>query len=171
MENVFLARPNKIYQKSFEGYVLAYKEADDIFYFDKYKKALDDFQGYIRNLENHSKGIDVPYGEVAVSTYWLIDNDDVVGVVRIRHQDVECDGHIGYDISPFHRNRGYGSHILRLAIEKAREIGIGEVFVTCNVDNIASKKIIEKNNGKFLGTVYDEEEDEKLYRYSIYIVL
>lgn len=142
---------------------------DDIFYFDKYKKALDDFEGYLRELNNYSKGIDLPDGDVVVSTYWLIDNDDVVGVVRVRHHDVECDGHIGYDISPSHRNRGYGSHILRLALEKAREIGIEVVFITCCVDNISSKKIIEKNNGKLLEEIYDEDEDEWLYRYGICI--
>lgn len=142
---------------------------DDIFYFNKYKKALDDFVGYLRELNNYSKGIDLPDGEVVVSTYWLIDRDDVVGVVRIRHQDIECDGHIGYDISPSRRNSGYGSHILRLALEKAREIGIEVVFITCNVDNIASKKIIEKNNGKLLGKIYDQAEDEWLYRYGICI--
>lgn len=36
-----------------------------------------------------------------------------------------------------------------------------------NIDNIASKKIIEKNNGKLLGTIFDEEENEHLYRYVI----
>jgi predicted acetyltransferase len=39
--------------------------------------------------------------------------------------------------------------------------------VTCNIDNIFSKKIIERNNGKLLGTIFDEEENENLYKYSI----
>jgi predicted acetyltransferase len=47
------------------------------------------------------------------------------------------------------------------------EIGLEEVILTCNIDNIASKKIIEKNNGKLLGTIFDEEENEYLYKFSI----
>ena len=102
--------------------------------------------------------------------FWLVDKKEVVGVVRIRHQDVECGGHIGYDISPDCRNRGYGAQILKLALEKAIKIGKEEVFLTCNIYNTASKKIIEKNNGKLLGTIFDEDEDEYLYRYSITLI-
>lgn len=41
------------------------------------------------------------------------------------------------------------------------------IFSDCNIDNTASKKIIEKNNGKLLGTIFDEKEKEYLYEYSI----
>lgn len=87
--------------------------------------------------------------------------------MRIRHQEVKCAGHIGYDISPDFRNRGFGFQILNLALEKAIKIGIKEVILTCNIDNMGSKKIIEKNKGKLLGTIFDEEENEYLYKYSI----
>ena len=100
MENSFLTVPSNIYKKSFEEYVAAYKNAKDSYYFNKYKKGLDNFSGYLDDLDNYSKGIDLPDGWVATSTFWLIDNNEVVGVVRVRHQDVSTDGHIGYDISP-----------------------------------------------------------------------
>lgn len=91
----------------------------------------------------------------------------MVGVVRVRHQDVSTAGHIGYDISPCYRNKGYGTQILKLALSEAKKIGLKEVMITCNIDNIASRKIIEKNNGKLLETIFDEEENENLYKYSI----
>ena len=167
MKDLFLIEPNKEYQKSFENYVSIYRKINDDHYFNKYKKALENFQDYLNDIYNYSKGNDLPHGEVITSTFWLIDKKEVVGVVRIRHQDVECAGHIGYDISPNCRNKGYGNRILQLALEKAVKIGIKEVVLTCNIDNIASKKIIEKNNGKLLSTIYDEEEDEYLYKYII----
>jgi len=40
-------------------------------------------------------------------------------------------------------------------------------MVTCYVDNEFSKKIIEKNGGKLLGIIFNEEENENLYKYSI----
>ena len=91
----------------------------------------------------------------------------MVGVVRIRHQEVEYSGHIGYDISPYYRNKDHGSSILKLALKEALKIGINDAIVTCNIDNLYSKKIIEKNNGKLLETVLDEEENEMLYKYTI----
>lgn len=167
MKDLFLVKPNKKYQKSFENYALAYRKINDEHYFNKYKKALENFSDYLNDLNNYSKGNNLPQGEVITSTFWLIDKEEVVGVVRIRHQEVECAGHIGYDISPNCRNRGYGYKILKLALEKSVEIGMEEVILTCNIENIASKKIIEKNNGKLLGTIFDEEENEYLYKYSI----
>lgn len=167
MKDLFLIEPNKQYQKSFEKYALTYRKINDEHYFNKYKKSLENFEDYLKNLQNHSKGNDLPQGEVATSTFWLIDKKEVVGVVRIRHQEVECAGHIGYDISPDYRNRGYGFQILKLALGKAINIGIEEVILTCNIDNTASKKIIEKNNGKLLGTIFDEEDNEYMYKYSI----
>ncbi len=35
------------------------------------------------------------------------------------------------------------------------------------IENIASKKIIERNNGTLVGTIFDEEEREYLYKYKI----
>jgi predicted acetyltransferase len=167
MKDLFLVEPSEKYQKSFENYALAYRKINDEHYFNKYKKALENFQDYLNHLYNHSQGKDLPGGEVITSTFWLIDGKEVVGVVRIRHQEVDCAGHIGYDISPDCRNIGYGFQILKLALKKAAKIGIEEVILTCNINNMASKKIIEKNNGKLLGTVFDEEENEYLYKFSI----
>jgi len=167
INNLFLAKPDKKYQKSFEDYVLAYKTTGDEHYFNKYKKGLENFSEYLTDLHNYSNGIDLPEGEIMTSTFWLIDNNEVVGVVRLRHQEDKYSGHIGADISPYQRKKGYGTQMLKLAVEEAAKIGIDEAIVTCNVENIASKTIIEKNNGKFLGSIFDEEENENLYKFSI----
>ncbi|MDP4088794.1 MAG: GNAT family N-acetyltransferase [Bacillota bacterium] len=167
MGDLFLAEPNIKYQRSFENYALAYRKINDEYYFFKYKKALENFEDYLKVLFDYSLGRNLSQDDVTTSTFWLIDREEVVGVTRIRHQEAGCAGHIGYDISPVYRNRGYGSHILKLALERAKKIGIEEVIVTCNIENAASKKIIEKNTGKLLGTVFDEEENEYLYKYSI----
>lgn len=166
-EALFLTEPDKKYQNSFQNYALAYRKINDEHYFNKYKKALENFKDYLNDLYNYSDGKNLPEGEVATSTFWLICKNEVVGVVRIRHQEVECAGHIGYDISPDYRNKGYGLQILKLALEKAIKIGLKEVILTCNVNNTASRKVIEKNNEKLLGTIFDEEENEHLYKYSI----
>jgi predicted acetyltransferase len=167
MKNSFLIEPNKEYKRSFQNYVLEYKKINDNHRFNKRKKALENFDEYLKDLYNYSKGIDLLQGEVPTSTFWLIDNEEVVGVVRIRHQEVEYSGHIGYDISPAYRNKGYGTNILKLALERAAKIGIKRAIVTCNIDNIPSKKIIEKNNGELLGIIFDEEENIKRYKYSV----
>jgi len=167
MNKLLLVEPSKEYQNSFEKYVTAYKSFNDKYYYDMYKKALVNFDEYINKLNKFSKGINLPLGLVIISTFWLIDNGEIVGVTRVRHQGVETAGNIDYDISPLYRNRGYGTKILNLILEKAKEIGLNDVVLLCTLNNIASKKIIEKNNGKFLEVVFDAEDNKELYKYRI----
>lgn len=169
MKDLFLEVPSKKYQKGFESYVMAYKAINDERYHKKYKRALENFDEYLIELDNLRKGIKLKQGQLPTSTFWLISDDEVVGAVRVRHEESEYSGHIGYDISPLHRKKGYGTQILKLALEKAAELGIKDAIVTCNVENTGSRRIIEKNNGRLLGTFYFEEENENIYKYSIHI--
>ena len=50
---------------------------------------------------------------------------------------------------PSRRCRGYGRAILALTLEVTREIGLRRVLITCDSDNIGSRKIIEHNGGQF----------------------
>jgi predicted acetyltransferase len=168
MMQLFLSEPTKEFKASFQNYALDYKGAsEDAYYFNKYSKALVDFSGFLKHLIHEAHGNNLPNGRVASSTFWLIDQNEVVGVVRIRHQEVMFAGHIGYDVSPKHRNRGYGTQILKLALAEAQKLGIRKAVVTCRTDNEPSKRIIEKNGGKCLEIIYDKEDDEELFKYVI----
>jgi predicted acetyltransferase len=56
-------------------------------------------------------------------------------------------GNITYEIRPSERRKGYGKKMLELALIEAKERGLDKVLITCDEDNIASKKIIEANGG------------------------
>lgn len=167
MKDSFLAIPSKEYQRSFENYVHEYMKINHAHYFNKYKEALENFDEYLNRLHKLRNGIDLPQGKIATSTFWLIDSHEVVGAVRVRHQEAEFAGHIGYDISPCYRKKGYGTQILKLALKEAAKLGIKQAIVTCLIDNVGSRKIIEKNNGRLLGVIYNEEENQELYKFSV----
>jgi predicted acetyltransferase len=157
-----LIKPNLSYKDSFYRYVTEYKENDE-HYYGKYKRALDNFEHYIDELEKRTCKEDSNH----TITYWLVDQGEVVGVVRIRTKEDPIAGNIGYDISPRFRKRGYGHLILKLALLKVKELELDEVFLTCYIKNVASRKIIEKNNGIKIGQVFDEEDDIFLDRFKI----
>lgn len=167
MNDPYLVQPDLRYRNTFEDYVKSYRNDQDKHYFEKYQQALVDFHAYLNDLEDLSNGTHLPEDRIATSTFWLIDQDRVVGVVRIRHREDGSGGHIGYDISPIYRQKEYGSQILKLALVKAVEIGLSQVIVTCASNNIPSIKIIEKCNGLLSGTVYDEDDHEYLLKYVI----
>ena len=86
--------------------------------------------------------------------YWLVDRGLYLGQTSIRPDLktpylVTYGGHVGYSIRPRRRRRGYGRRILELALERCRELGLERVLVTCDEDNVASRRIIEANGGLF----------------------
>ncbi len=87
------------------------------------------------------------------SRFWLVGADDrYLGDVDVRHHlnaALRCyGGHIGYKIRPSERRKGYGRLICCLGIREARQLGIGDILITCDDDNIGSCKIIEANGGR-----------------------
>ncbi|RJQ24751.1 GNAT family N-acetyltransferase [Candidatus Parcubacteria bacterium] len=129
------------------------------------------FQSFVKKQRNRSKGEDLPEGFVPETIYWLMDNDDYVGRVVIRHKMTEIllreGGHIGYAIRPSKRKKGYGKNILKLALEEAKKLGLKKVLLTCNENNIGSKKIIESNGGVFQDRVFLSAEKPYKLRYWI----
>lgn len=59
-------------------------------------------------------------------------------------------GHIGYTVLPEHAGRGYASAALAAVLAEARAIGLPFVKITCDNGNAASRRIIEKNGGRFV---------------------
>ena len=109
-----------------------------------------DFDRYLAELdvdENPDEGL------VPESVLFLLneEKDRLVGAVGIRHRLNDYllreGGHIGGGIRPIERNRGYGSKMLRLALDECRAMGMGRVLVVCDKDNIPSARTIVKNGG------------------------
>ena len=99
-----------------------------------------DFALYIENLRNFSLGIGLKETFVPHSTYWLVDDERIIGVSNLRHvlnqQLLIRGGHIGYGIRPSERKKGYATILLKFTLEKARQFGITKALLTCNKDNI-----------------------------------
>lgn len=150
-----LELPSQKYKDSFIKAVKEYHAVDSEDRRDIYKLNVADLQNnfpsFISKLLSETKGENLPEGYVPQTTYWLVDNDEFIGVVSIRHRLTKRlskeGGHIGYHIRPSKRKLGYGKKILELVLPKAKELRISKALITCNETNIASKKVIEANGG------------------------
>ncbi len=84
---------------------------------------------------------------------WLIDKGEFVGRVFFLHwlneYRLKTDGQVDYWIRPSSRRQGYGRLILRLLLERFRQLGLERILISCRSDNLASRKIIEVNGGIF----------------------
>ncbi len=59
-------------------------------------------------------------------------------------------GHIGYQVHPAYRGRNYALKACRLLRRVALRHGFTSLFITCNPDNIPSRKTIEKLGAHFV---------------------
>jgi len=110
------------------------------------------FEAFVRWLRDQAlENAPRPEGHVPSTTLWWVDGAEYFGRLAIRHRLtarlLEKGGHIGYDVRPSARRKGHATAMLRAALPLAYDLGIEKALVTCNVDNVASARVIEANGG------------------------
>lgn len=105
-----------------------------------------------KRIEDFRTGNNLPNGYVKATYLWLIENDEFIGEVSIRHSLTDSllrfGGNIGYGVRYSLWNNGFGTKMLSMALVYAKkEIGLNKVLITCNDDNHGSARILEKNGG------------------------
>lgn len=92
-----------------------------------------------------------PAGWVTGTYLWMVDGSTVLGRISLRHSLtpwlLEVGGHIGYAVRPSARRRGHATEALCLMRAVAGDLGIDPALVTCDDDNVASRRVIEANEG------------------------
>lgn len=168
-----LEEPAYRYYERFLAMLKDYRQAGEARYdyLDITTKA--DFKPYVRRLREVAKGIGLRPGWVPQTSFWLVEPGAplIIGTLQLRHWLTPAlereGGHIGYSITPSRRGQGYGTRQLALGLEKARELGLDRVLVTCDTDNIASARVIQKNGGEFQDEVISDTSGKPVSRYWI----
>ena len=149
----------------------------------------DELLIYINELKDRkdSEGTNGLYKAINENTYpkwlewikqynsrtFLIINEEqkIVGLINIRYSLNDYlkrgGGHIGYNIRPSERKKGYGSLLLSLALNEAKKIGLEKVLISCKQENAASEKVIISNGGIYEDNYYDKTTKETYKRFWI----
>jgi len=129
------------------------------------------YEEWVMKINDAANGINLPEGWVPYSFYLLVNDEKIIGSISIRHDLDEMlrlyGGHIGYNIRPSERRKGYATKMLSLGLEKCKELGLKEVLITCKKDNIGSAKTIENNGGILEEEIYVKEEEAIFKKYWI----
>lgn len=124
---------------------------------------LEDAKTYEEWL-NFDERLSKKYGEnfVKSSVYLAIRIEDnkLIGIIDFRHKLssdflLKFGGNIGYSIVIYERKKGYAKKILKLMLDKCKEFGKDKVLLTCDKENIASRKTIIANGGLLENTIED----------------
>lgn len=111
----------------------------------------EDFAGYLAGLEAGELGEGLAHGRVP-HTFLVAEVGRVlVGRVSLRHELTPMlaaiGGHIGFAVRPGFRGRGHAGVLLTGVLDRAAELGIESVLVTCDETNHASAAVIERAGG------------------------
>ncbi len=135
--------------------------------------ARPDFAAYVQRLLDEEQGLNLPPGWVPCTHRWLLDETpSIIGLVRVRHNILppflaQEGGHIGYDVPPSQRGRGYAALCLQAGLEVARALRLPRVLLCADAENPASWKTIEKCGGVLENKFYSNYFRTLVRRYWI----
>lgn len=87
--------------------------------------------------------------------FFCVENGgEIVGAVVMNHADTKR-GHLHAGIVPWHRGKGYGTEMLRLALGECKIRGFEKVHIAPYKDNAAAVKTVI-NNGVYLTEEFTE---------------
>ncbi len=96
---------------------------------------------------------------------WWVDGDRYLGRISLRFPSFRenaahyaSHGDIGYDVRPSERGHGTATVMLQAMLEFTRVQGYADALITCDEDNIASRRVIEKAGGTYLDTFTDGDD-------------
>ena len=125
---------------------------------------------WVQFTENTKYKETVTPGFVTAHTFFALDNDEIVGIINARHELndylLNFGGHIGYSVRKSERRKGYGKKMLNYASQFLFSLGLEKILITCDKNNIASKRTIESCGGILENEVV--EESRTTLRYWIY---
>lgn len=130
-----------------------------------------DFGLLLERLADLEAGRNLPPGRVPSSTYWLLENGEILGVSNLRHflndQLRHCGGHIGLGVRPSLRGRGVGTRLLGMTIDQARARGIATVHIHCHRENKPSAGMIMRQGGTLHSEVEQPDSGKVVQRYLV----
>lgn len=111
--------------------------------------------------DGHQAG-DPPRGWLPSYHFWMKTNDHtgqptVAGGIGLRigtSNDIELyTGNVGYHVYPPYRGRRFAERSCKLLVPLARRHGMKTLWITCNPENAASRRTLERLGGVYVNTI------------------
>ena len=131
------------------------------------------YEAWLQKILSDMDIANIPESRVPALTYFYVREKDekIVGMINIRltlNDFLRTEGgHIGYSIRPTERLKHHATDMLAAALRVYDMIGIKEVLVSCDKNNLASAGVIRNCGGILKHESYSETFNEILQMYVI----
>jgi len=147
-----LVKYSEVNKTQFEEYIQEWEKSGEKIVPSACKRRGKSFPELLDNWKISETDHVFSKGLVPSTLYFYTDEDNTIyGAIHFRHELNDRltlnGGHIGYGVRPTQRMRGYGKEMLSLLLRQIWKDGYKKILITCDDDNIASAKTIEKNAG------------------------
>ena len=126
---------------------------------------------YLQHTSGEINATNLPAGRVPQTTFWILDDQRAVGLLRMRHRLNDytrvSGGHIGYYVRPSARRQGLATQALALALQEIVQLGVRSVMLTTNPDNLGSIRVIEENGGVLKAQLPTQDGSDTINQYWI----
>ncbi|MGN1297465.1 MAG: GNAT family N-acetyltransferase [Clostridia bacterium] len=160
-----LVIPTKEYKKQVEEYLQEFLDNGEYeIAGDGGLDRIKNFDEWLRKVQNDLSEENIEDNRIPATLYLTVRKSDnkIVGNLQIRHKLNEAllnyGGHIGDSVRPSERRKGYATEQIRLALEECKKLGIDNVLMDCDKNNIESAKSIQNNGGILENEIYVENE-------------
>ncbi len=150
MNKLFLKKPSIFDIEKLDEYNNEFSKIDSNFVPSITK---DNFKEKLKELELWEQGLSSYMKNIKCIFYFIMRDNKIIGTssIRINPEDNQeyskYAGHIGYEILPNFRNKGYGSLACHTLLKECQKLGLKEVQIICDEKNHGSQKVIENNMG------------------------
>jgi len=143
---------DQIASQAYEDYISEWENANEHIVPSSSKRNGKTFVQLMNKWKEDETDIAYKNGFVPSTLFFLVDdNQIIIGAIHYRHvlnqRLLENGGNIGYGVRASERQKGFASLMLNLLLEKIDNGNIDKVMLTCDEDNTASARTIEKCGG------------------------
>ena len=155
MDDIILIKPVPGSASDVNEYRKEFAEANEAIHGSGGLDVSASYADWLRACVANEKEETVPVGRVPATQYLAVRRSDrkLVGMIQIRHALNDylwwVGGHIGYSVRKSERRKGYATQMLSAALSECQRLGLRQVLITCEADNLGSAGVIRANGGVF----------------------
>ncbi len=170
MERLFLTIPNASHEAAYTNLMDRWEKLESTIspsllsrYSDKEKRTVP-YATWLQWCEDDRATGSALATHVPCTLYFLMNGtNEILGSIVLNHAATHR-GHLHAGIAPWHRAKGLGTAMLKLALEKCRQRNLLQVEIVPYKNNVGAIKTILNNGGKLVEEFYENGLWSQRYR-------